>query len=262
MGNEYDRLIETVGKFKPISLEEMDEVRLMNRTDTKYILHSNQLPAVLEKSSSLYRVLEISDRRVFRYNSLYFDTPGLKTYMDHHNGIRPRFKVRFREYEDTGTLFLEVKRKIANERTRKSRIEAVRIEEQLTEKSRAYIGERSPLDASRLQPAIWTIFRRITLVSQGMPERITIDIDLLFRNGTEEKALPFLAICEVKRDQSKGFTDFMKILKSERIYPGSSSKYCLGTIMLRSPIKYNRFKENIRKINKLENAKQFYTVTG
>ncbi|MCK4749089.1 MAG: VTC domain-containing protein, partial [Bacteroidales bacterium] len=180
----------------------------------------------------------------------------------HHNGIRPRYKVRFREYEDTGSIFLEVKRKLASERTRKTRIKAGRIEHELSEKSRSYIAERSNLDPYELTPALWTIFRRITLVGSGNPERITIDIDLSFRHMEEEKALPFLVICEVKRDQSRGFTQFMQILKARHIYPESNSKYCLGTLLLKSPAKYNRFKSNILKINKLENASRSYVTTG
>ncbi|MFC2098207.1 polyphosphate polymerase domain-containing protein [Bacteroidota bacterium] len=254
MGDETSRIIEIIEKFPSISLEEMDNVRLMNRTDTKFIFPAQKLPLILDKAAEFYRILSIDDKRIFRYNSLYFDTPGLKTYFDHHNGIRPRYKVRFREYENSGTVYLEVKRKVATERTRKSRVEVEQIEHELSENSKLYIDKRSPLDPSELGPSLWTIFRRITLVGTGSPERITIDIDLLFRHQDEEKSLPFLNIAEVKRNQSNGSTEFMKILKAASIYPSSSSKYCLGTILLKSPIKHNRFKQNILKINKIENV--------
>ena len=262
MADEQAMIIETIGKFPGITLDEMDSVRLMNRIDTKYLLHINNLTAILEKASDRYRVLSIDGKRIFKYNSLYYDTPQLKTYFDHHNGIRPRYKVRIREYKDTGNLFLEVKRKIASERTRKSRIETDRIEDVLSERSRSYIEKHSPLCASELSPAIWTLFRRITLVSKEAPERITIDIDLSFRHMQQDEALPFLTICEVKRDQSNGSTEFMRILKAERIYPLPSSKYCLGNILLRQPIKYNRFKSIMRTINKLENVYRPYPAAG
>ncbi|HEC42771.1 MAG TPA: polyphosphate polymerase domain-containing protein [Bacteroides sp.] len=252
MGNEYKEIIESVQEFSPITLEEMDNVQLMNRTDTKYIFPSVMLPVLLTRASGLYRVLTIKEKRIFRYNSLYFDTPGLKTYFEHHNGIRPRYKVRFREYEDTGTIFLEVKRKVSNDRTRKSRTKVDKIEHKLSVESGNYIEKQSPLNPEELSPALWTLFRRITLVSVSSLERITIDYEISFRHNEEEKALPFLCIAEVKRDKSNGSTEFMKILKAAHIYPGSSSKYCLGTILLKSPIKYNRFKENILKINKIE----------
>ncbi len=256
------KLIETLQKISPVTLEEMDAVRLMNRIDTKYIFRADMLNNLLENASDFYRILTISEKRIFKYNSLYMDTPDLQTYFEHHNGIRPRYKVRFREYEDTGSVFLEVKRKLASERTRKSRIKADMIEQELSEKSISYIEKCSHLDASLLSPALWTIFRRITLVGKGSPERITIDTNISFRYREEEKSLPFLAICEVKREQMQGLTEFMKILKLQRIYPGKSSKYCLGTILLKDPIKHNRFKDYIRKINKLENVYRSYPVTG
>ncbi len=254
MGNDFQNIEDTIGKFSTISLEEMDTVKLMNRMDTKHVFHISQLEAILDQAKDLYRVLSIEDHKIFTYNSLYFDTEDLRTYLDHHNGIRPRYKVRFREYRDTNTIFLEVKRKIANDRTRKSRICVDSFEEALSAESAAFISESSPLDPGQLKPSIWTIFRRLTLVGSGAPERITIDMDLLFRHGEKEAALPFLCICEVKRDQAGGTTDFMKILKTNRIYRGSSSKYCLGNVLLKPGIKYNRFKRVMLYIKKLENA--------
>lgn len=255
-------ITDILNRFPTITLEEMDAVRLMNRTDTKYILPLTKLPAILEEASTGYRVLSIQEKRIFRYNSLYFDTPGVKTYFDHHNGIRPRYKVRVREYEDTGSLFLEVKRKISNERTRKSRIRLETIEPELSRRSRDYVTRHSPLDASGMIPSLWTIFRRITLVGKDDPERITLDIDLSFRYRDMEKTLPYLSICEVKRDQTRGGTPFMKILKGAKIYPSPCSKYCLGTILLKSPIKYNRFKTLILQINKIKDVYGSIPVTG
>ncbi|MFC2115808.1 polyphosphate polymerase domain-containing protein [Bacteroidota bacterium] len=262
MADDSRNILKAISKFPTVTLEEMDKVRLMNRIDTKYIFPANHVITLLENASDNYRVLSINDQQIFRYKSLYFDTPVHKTYFDHHNGIRPRYKVRFREYEDTGSIFLEVKRKLTTERTRKSRIKAEGIEHELSEKSKAFIAEGSPLDPGDLSPSLWTIFRRITLVGKGKPERITIDIDLSFRHQEEEKTLPFLGICEVKRDQSGGMTEFMRILKSQKIYPGSSSKYCLGSILLNDPIKYNRFKPYILKIKKIENVYRPYTAAS
>jgi hypothetical protein len=128
------------------------------------------------------------------------------------------------------------------------------IEHKLSPTSIEYISERFPLDPSLLQPSLWTLFRRITLVGRGAPERLTIDIDLSFRHQDHEKSLPFLTICEVKRDAIGGNTEFMQILKKEHIYPGTSSKYCVGTVLLKEGVKYNRFKKTILKINKIGNV--------
>jgi hypothetical protein len=183
-------------------------------------------------------------------------------YLAHHNGKRPRFKVRFREYVETGTVFLEVKRKTNKERTRKCRIQVDKTEMSLSGESFQYIEEVAPLRADFLKPAIWTIFRRITLVGKNNPERITIDYELSFRQGDQEKHLPSCTICEVKRDSFSGHSAFIKTLREMSIFPGNSSKYCLGTILLNEDIKKNRFKGNILKIKKLENDYKSYPSAG
>jgi hypothetical protein len=213
-------------------------------------------------SREQYRVLQIDEIRTFQYNSLYYDTEGLELYLAHHNGARPRFKVRFREYADTDTVFLEVKGKTNKERTRKCGVEVEKMEMELSGKSIQFIEEQAPLQAAVLKPALWTIFRRITLVGKNKPERITIDHDLIFRQGDREKHLPFLTICEVKRDSFAGNTDFMKNLGKLSIHPGNSSKYCLGTVLLKDQVKNNRFKCNLLKIKRLENDFKSYPSAG
>ncbi|MBA7555446.1 hypothetical protein ES705_48108 [subsurface metagenome] len=91
-------------------------------------------------------------------------------------------------------------------------------------------------------------------------ERITIDTNLAFSYEKQEKNLPRLIICEVKRDVSAGFSDFMRILKNNHIHPGNMSKYCLGTVLLMKDIKANRFKENILEIKRLENEYTSYSA--
>lgn len=253
---------EVIQHFDPVSLGEMDAVKLMNRTDTKFVFHSSQLQDLLSLSLEQYRVLQIQDIRTFQYNSLYYDTEGLDLYLSHHNGARSRFKVRFREYLETGTVFLEVKEKTNKERTQKCRIEVEKIEMELSGKSIQYIEELAPIPAAVLKPALWTVFRRITLVGKNSPERITIDHDLSFRHGEISKQLPFLAICEVKRDSFGGKSEFMRTLKELSIHTGKSSKYCLGTVLLKDQVKHNRFKNNLLKIKRLENDFRSYPSAG
>jgi hypothetical protein len=253
---------EAVKHLNSISLGEMDAVKLMNRTDTKFVFHASKLADLLSRSVDHYSVLQIGDRRAFQYNSLYYDTAGLDLYLAHHNGARPRFKVRFREYVDTDTVFLEIKKKTNKNRTRKCRIEVENTEMELSDRSLSYIEKLTPLKASLLKPALWTIFQRITLVGKDNPERITIDHDLSFRHGENTRALPFLTICEVKRDSFAGKSAFIKILDELSIHPGNSSKYCLGTVLLRDQVKWNRFKPNIMKINRLENDFRSYPAAG
>ena len=61
-------------QFTPISLKNMDGVKLMNRSDTKFTFSSKKLPILLEKLIPFYNVLEINGKRLHSYKSLYFDT--------------------------------------------------------------------------------------------------------------------------------------------------------------------------------------------
>ena len=60
-------LFDIVNKFNLISLDEMNSVALMKRTDTKYIINISLLTKVLEKLSESYRILEIKEKRIRDY---------------------------------------------------------------------------------------------------------------------------------------------------------------------------------------------------
>ena len=114
--------------FPPVTLAEMDGVRLMNRTDTKYVTEESVLAAVLADARAAgYRVLEVDGERICAYDSLYFDTSALGMFLDHHNRRVPRRKVRTRVYVSSGTAFLEIKRKRNNGSGRPSRRRISRI---------------------------------------------------------------------------------------------------------------------------------------
>ena len=98
-----------ISAFEPISLKEMDRVKLMNRKDTKFIFNEEKLPELLEALKDNYNILEISNKRESLYKTMYFDTDDFKFYTQHHNGKLNRHKVRYRQYADVDTTYLEVK---------------------------------------------------------------------------------------------------------------------------------------------------------
>ena len=58
------KIHQILNTYNPISLAEMDSVKLMDRTDTKFTFHINQLPQVLELAKAYYKVFEINDKRI------------------------------------------------------------------------------------------------------------------------------------------------------------------------------------------------------
>ncbi len=251
-------LATTLNNFTPISLEEMDRVKLQNRTDTKYIFNFDYLAVLLDDIKDKYSILEINNKRTNSYKTLYYDTPDFKSYIHHHNGKLNRTKFRFRNYVDSGITFLEVKFKNNKERTIKSRIPVKEIETKLSKDSIVFIKENTNINPEELIPTLWNSFTRLTLVHKIDNERLTIDFNLKFNlfNSTEEKEIPHLVIAEVKQEKATVESDFIKAIKKYHIRQSGMSKYCVGTALLNKNIKSNNFKERILKIKKLKNVRR------
>ena len=111
-----------ISDFEHISLAQMDGVKLMNRTDTKYTFSYSKLNLLLKKMQPFYKILEINNQLIHSYKSLYYDTEDRKFYLDHHNNRVNRNKVRFREYVGSNLTFLEIKLKNNKGRTIKKRM--------------------------------------------------------------------------------------------------------------------------------------------
>ncbi len=247
-----------ISDFQPISLKEMDSVRLLNRIDTKYVVSLDLLPQILEEIQSNYKSLDIEGERVFSYNSLYYDTPANYMYLAHHNGKLNRYKIRFREYISSKLCFLEIKYKSKGSRTIKHRTTIESIETKLSEKSKNYIAKYTPFKDGNLHPMIYTEFSRITLVNNQLNERVTIDVDLRFRKNGFSKETGNVVIVELKRDVAAGQSELIKALGQYGVYPKGFSKYCIGRALVETNLKSNNFKERILTINKINNGSCFY----
>jgi len=242
--------IDIIQDLDSISLEDMSAYRLLNRIDTKYVCNSLSIPLLLEKASNEFHIQEINGSRNSSYETLYFDTPKLKTYFDHHQGKRIRYKIRFRKYLDTGDVFLEVKRKRNYARTYKQRAE-FDFSTDLNKEHYRFIKDCVEVPGTELEESIWTIFDRITLAGKNHFERVTIDTNIKFRNTKNEIILPNLSIIEVKREKTVLKSPFSLILHEMGIKPQGFSKYVMGNIYLNPALKHNRFKRRIRNVNKI-----------
>lgn len=253
---------DSINNFQPISLSEMDAVKLMNRIDTKYVLSRELLPKVLERISDHYYILEIDGKRIFPYNSLYYDTDANHMYLAHHNGKLNRYKIRFRRYVASDLCYLEIKYKFKGSRTIKHRTKIANIETALSDKSLAFIRKNTPFREKTLEPKLYTNFTRMTLVSKELNERVTIDLDLNFRFNGHAKELDQTVIIELKRDGKARSSNLIDALNHFRIFTQGFSKYCIGRAMVETDLKRNNFKERIIKINKINDGNVSYRNFG
>ena len=242
----------TLAGFEPISLSEMDNVRLMDRTDTKYTFHVSALDALLQEAMPYYRVLSIDNRRVSRYQTLYYDTKNFDLYNRHHSGKLNRYKIRHRTYVESGLGFLEVKFKNNKGRTIKTRVKEKEYGLQ-PGKTFDFLKAQLPFCPQTLLPKIWINYSRITLVNKHSAERLTIDLNLEFKTEALTKSLDQLVIAEVKQD-SKAPSPFIGILRKKHIREGSISKYCLAVATSFGEVRSNNFKQKLSQVNKLIRA--------
>ena len=245
-----------------ISLEEMSAVKLMNRVDSKFPMNRETLLRMSSRWGAHFYVQEHEGQRIAHYRSLYFDTTDAITYTMHHNRRLRRQKIRQRIYVDSNLAFLEIKNKKNTGRTKKKRI-PIPVEQwgdiYSTPESTDFIREKVWVTDQPLTPRLENAFQRITLVNKAKTERITIDFGIRFHNWLSgcDVDVSDLVIVEVKQDGTlpSKFKDF---LRDARVKKKGLSKYCLGMLLTDEHLKYNRFKDKIRYVNKLTNKN--YTI--
>ena len=244
-----NRILDILQKFESTSLKEMDTVKLLNRTDTKFVIPKNLFVTILPFLKEHYKVLEIKDKRVAQYKTLYFDTDNFDFYRHHHNGWPNRYKVRMRKYVDSALCFLEIKNKKKG-RTVKSRIKIVDFEEEMSNNSINFVNGVIPHEI-KLEKKLWNSFYRITLVNKTDKERLTLDIGLDFQLNEKNHSLDNTIIGEVKQEKVNRNSPFMLLMKKNRVRPMRVSKYCIGAKILYPELKNNRFKNKHLHINKI-----------
>lgn len=98
-------LIPLLATYDSISLEEMGKVRLMNRTDTKYVVSMPLLAEILRQAFGQYRVQEVNGECMPLYRTTYMETYDYAMYMAHLCGKKCREKIRVRTYDGIGYIF-------------------------------------------------------------------------------------------------------------------------------------------------------------
>lgn len=244
---ELDSILQTFGT---LTLTQVERVKLLDRMELKYILTIDQLPEILSKLSDDYSLLKTEGAGLRRYENKYFDTPDLRMYTDHHNGKLNRYKVRFRNYIDTGNTFFEIKLKTNKGRTIKTRLEMPDNENQIKGNIERILSSETGFTADMLYESLIVSYQRITLIRKQSAERVTFDVNLTYKYGEQTVSFPRIVIAEVKQPRSIS-SNFTALMHNQHIHPFSFSKYCLGIACIYPGIKDNNFKTKIRYVKNL-----------
>ena len=263
-----------LAQMAPIGLDDMKAVRLMNRVDQKYMASAERLEELLDRIAEGYYVQRIPnselhgeprelDERtpnselIAPYRTLYFDTADLRMYTMHHNQKLNRQKLRVRTYRSTDTTFFEIKNKDNKRKTRKVRIPIdVSMFDRALEvpEVEQFVNGNTPYPAASLRECLENRFERITLVDKAMRERVTIDSGIQFHNRYTgiDADISRLLVVEVKHEVGAPLSDIERALHAMHILPRRMSKYCIGTALTDPSAKYNRFKEKLLYIKKIQ----------
>ena len=247
--------------FEIISLQEMDKVKLMNRTDHKYWFSVSELQSLLDSIDNQYYILQIDGNYQMSYSTTYFDTLRNDMFTAHHNGKLNRYKIRKRIYLNSGIGFLEIKFKSNKGRTIKKRIQTDVTSNKFTEKEDLFIQSNTPYGANDLQLSLQNNFTRLTLVNKNFKERCTVDLNLQYKKENKCVALDQLVIVEIKSEGNSEISALKLALRDHRLKIAGFSKYCIGRTVTDSELKRNAFKNKIRKIEKVISTKrELYTI--
>ena len=257
-----------------IGLAELTErASLLTRIDRKYVLPRSDLDAVLADLDPGVRVLDINGVRSSAYESVYFDTPELTSYLMAAHPRRRRFKIRTRTYVDTAQSYLEVKTRGGRGVTVKDRLPyELDARSTLTTEGRRYTdtvldeADITGAEGQDLLPTLTTRYLRTTLFLPESSSRATIDTGLSWatmpdrnvpgRNRPDRTPgraaaaglrldRPHLTIVETKSGSRASAVD--RILWAHGHRPATMSKYGTGMAALRSDLPANKWAPVLRR---------------
>lgn len=248
------RVAAAVGGLRGIDLRTLESgAALLRRLDRKYVVPVATLERLVTELQGRddWSALEIDGRRLFGYESVYFDTPDLATYRAHLQRRRRRYKVRVRRYVDSGHCMLEVKRKGVRGLTVKERQpHDVFRQSELGEPGRRFVADAFGEDLRRLpvadlEPVVTTSNQRATIASLEGRARLTVDTDLVCGWDDRHVALrPDYVVLESKVEGHGSTVD--RLLRSMGERPVVISKYCLGVASLGLDVPSNPWHRTLR----------------
>jgi hypothetical protein len=244
------RLLGATYQLAPVGLDDvLAHAALDCRTDRKYVVPLDAFPALVARLGRRFRVLEIHGRRMFGYQSVYFDTPDLLCYRQHLQNNRRRFKVRTRTYVDSGDCVLEVKVQGSRSTTVKHRRpHPVDERFQLSGDAGRFVAVHTGADhvPALLRPVLVSAYHRLTLVDLSGGVRITCDADLMCRHG--ERWIEGLRDRLLIETKSTGPPSTLAhVFHDLGLRSTALSKYCLGLAMLAGNLRANPWQRTIRR---------------
>ncbi|WP_251141065.1 polyphosphate polymerase domain-containing protein [Cellulomonas dongxiuzhuiae] len=251
MTADADLLEDPVARLVPVGLDELVErAGLLTRVDRKYLVPVDDVGALVRLLPRDAQVLEIGSRRLFEYESVYFDTPDLLAYHLAAHRRRRRFKVRTRTYVDSALCWIEVKTRGARGTTVKDRVPHLLDDRSSVDPALPFVTATlaahgiTGAESMRWSPTLLTRYRRATILLPDSDSRLTVDVDLLWHDGRRPLHLHGLAVVETKTGSTASAADRLLWVHGHR--PLRISKYATGLAALQPELPANRWHRTLR----------------
>ena len=242
----------SLSDLAPVHLDELNAAaEFMNRVDRKYPLHQRAAEAILDCLPTGTRVLDIGGRTEFGYTSVYFDTTARDSYLMAARGRPHRFKVRIRNYRDSGEAFLEVKTRRGGNTVKEriphdpSALFEIAPEQYDFVNGRLAAGGIHDIRPQRLRPSLETSYLRTTLLTADGRARLTLDRELVWTENGRSLRIPRLAIIETKSGSAPSSAD--RTLWYHGYRPQPISKYATGLAALHPELPANRWRRVLNR---------------
>jgi len=247
-----DLIEEPVARLTPIGLDELVErAGLLTRVDRKYLVPIEDVGALVRSLPRDAQVLEIASRRLFDYESVYFDTPDLLAYHLAAHRRRRRFKVRTRTYVDSAQCWIEVKTRGVRGTTVKDRVPHLLDDRTTVLPALPFVTGTltshgiGGAEHMRWTPTLMTRYRRATILLPETDSRLTVDVDLAWHDGRRPLQLHRLAVVETKTGSTASAAD--RLLWAHGHRPLRISKYATGLAALQPDLPATRWRRTLRR---------------
>jgi hypothetical protein len=239
--------------MRPTTLEDlMSRAALLVRVDRKYFVPVETFREFAARVSADFVVLDIEGRRLFHYESVYFDTPDLAMYRAHIQGRRRRFKLRTRTYADSGLCMLEVKLKGPHAMTVKERMPHAPARRRGLDPAALAFAAGAVYDSYGLPlpeclgPVLTTSNLRATFASITDAARFTCDVNVTCRDVSGEVSQrDDHVLVETKAGSSGSLAD--RTLRDLGVRPAPISKYCIGVAVTHPEVASNAWHRTLRR---------------
>ncbi len=241
-----------VARLLPVGLDELVErAGLLTRVDRKYLVPLDDVDTLVRGLPPDAQVLEIGPRRLFDYESVYFDTPDLLAYRLAAHRRRRRFKVRTRTYVDSALCWIEVKTRGARGTTVKDRVPHHLDDRGSVGPAQGFVTATltaqgiAGADTMAWVPTLVTRYRRATILLPDTDSRLTVDVDLSWHDGRRPLHLQRVAVVETKTGSTASAAD--RLLWAHGHRPVRISKYATGMAALQPELPSTRWQRTLRR---------------